>query len=219
MVIIKKIILILLVCVFMLLLAYFFLGLNSKPEIDKASVKEKALINYPKEFNYRQSKNDCGPFNVAATIRALTNKDVKSALFADEISWRLPNNYTLPWGLEKQLKKNKIRTLKPNFRKLSDDEKILLIQQYLSLGSPIIILGERNNYEHYITILGFDSSLDQYYVYDSLQSFLPEKKDITIDENSDFPGNKSMKSQEILDFWRGGGMYGLWEWYGLVASK
>jgi len=27
-----------------------------------------------------------------------------------------------------------------------------------------------------------------------------------------------MKSQELLDFWRGGGMYGLWRWYGLVAS-
>jgi len=201
-----------------LFLAYSFFG-NTKPRIDTKVIKESALIEYPTEYNYRQSRNDCGPFNVAAVVRALTGKNVNSASFAKEIGWRLPNKYTLPWGLESQLKAHDIHVKKPNFKLLADDKKIKLVQEYLSFGMPIIILGERNNYEHYITILGFDSNKDQYYIYDSLQESSPEQKAMTTDENTTLPGNKIMKSEELLDFWRGGGMYGLWEWYGLATSS
>jgi len=203
---------------FIFLLIYSFLDLSVKPKIDTVSIKESAFTEYPTEYNYRQTKNDCGPFNVAAVVRALTGKNVHSELFAQEIDWRLPNKYTLPWGLERQFKKRGVRIEKPNFKLLTDDEKIMFIQQCLSLGMPIIILGERDNYEHYITILGFDSNEDQYYIYDSLQTSSLEQQNMTVDENVSLPGNKTMKSQEMLDFWRGGGMYGLWRWYGLVAS-
>lgn len=203
---------------FALLLMYLFLSLNVKPKIDTTVIRESAFIEYPAEFNYRQSKNDCGPFNTAAAVRVLKGENADSASFAKEIGWRLPNKYTLPWGLENQLKEHGVRVEKPDFKLLTDDEKITLIQEYLSLGMPVIILGERDGYEHYITILGFDSNLDQYYIYDSLQAPLPEQKDMTIDENADFSGNKSMKSRELMDFWRGGGMYGLWKWYGLAAD-
>jgi len=218
MIIRKKFLWIGLSLVFALFFAYSFLGLSVKPKIDKLVIKENAFIEYPTEFNYKQTKNDCGPFSVAAAVRALTGKNVSSASFAQEVSWRLPNNYTLPWGLESLLKAHSISIKKPNFKFLMDNEKIMLIQQYLSYGLPIIILGQRDNYEHYITIVGFDSNKDQYYVYDSLQSSSPEQKNMTIDENSTLSGNKTLNSQELLDFWRGGGVYGLWKWYGLVAS-
>ena len=204
--------------VLILLLVYLFFSLSAKPKIDAKNIKASAFIEYPTEYNYRQSKNDCGPFNVAAVVRALTDKNADSSLFAEEIGWRLPNKYTLPWGLESQLKAHDVRVEKPSFKLLTDDEKIMIIQEYLSIGRPIIILGERDNYEHYITILGFDSNTDQYYIYDSLQLSSSEQKDMTMDENATQPGNKTMKSQELLDFWRGGGMYGLWGWYGIVAS-
>lgn len=196
---------------------YSFFG-GAKPKINTTVIKENAIIYYPAEFNYRQTKNDCGPFNVAAITRALTGKNVSSTLFAQEIGWRLPNKYTLPWGLESQLKNHGISIEKPNFKSLPDDEKITFIQENLSMGRPIIILGERDNYEHYITLLGFDSDKDQYYIYDSLQASSSEQKTMTTDENAFLPGNKTMKSVELLDFWRGGGMYGLWKWYGVVAS-
>ncbi len=218
MIIKRKKLLIFLAVIFILLFDYSFFSFRAKPEINATAIKESALINYPAEYNYRQTKNDCGPFNVAAAVRALTGKNVDSELFAKEIDWRLPNKYTLPWGLENQLKEHGIRIEKPDFKLLTDDEKIMLIQEYLSKGMLVIILGERDSYEHYITILGFDSNSDQYYIYDSLQSSSSEQKDMTTDKNSTLPGNKSMKSQELIDFWRGGGMYGLWEWYGLVAN-
>lgn len=201
-----------------LLFAYSFLGSSAKPKIDTTVIKESALIEYPSEFNYRQSRNDCGPFNTAAAVRALTGKNIDSASFAQEIGWRLSNGYTLPWGIESQLRVHDLNIKKPNFKLLADDEKITLIQEYLSVGMPVIILGERNNYEHYITILGFEFSTDQYYIYDSLQTSSPGQKDVTADENATLPGNKIMNSRELIDFWRGGGMYGFWEWYGLAAS-
>ena len=197
-----------------LLGAVFFI----KPKIDTTVIKKSAFIWYPAEYNYRQSRNDCGPFNTAAVMRALTDKDIDSTLFAKEIGWRLPNKYTLPLGLESQLKKQGLHIKNPNFWLLTDEEKIELIREYLSVGMPIIILGERDKYEHYMTIFGFNADVDQYYLYDSLQVQSPEQKNFTIDENGAFPGNKTMSSQEFLDFWRGGGMYGLWEWYGLVLS-
>ena len=202
----------------LLFIMFLFFSSRVKPQIDASIIKESAFINYPAEYNYRQSKNDCGPFNVAAVVRAIMGKDVDSALFAQEIGWRLPNGYTLPWGLENQFKSHGIHIEKPNFGRLTDDEKLTLVREYLSLGRPIIILGERDNYEHYITILGFASDKDQFHVYDSIQTPLPEKPAMTIDENGFLSGNKIMNSQELLSFWRGGGMYGLWEWYGLVSN-
>lgn len=191
---------------------------GNKPNIEKSLIKESASITYPAKYNYRQTKNDCGPFNVAAAVRALKDENVDSSSFAQEIGWRLPNKYTLPWGLENKLKENGLKIYKPNFNTLTDDEKITLIQQYLSVGKPVIILGERDNYEHYFTLLGFNATADEYYIYDSLQSAAPDQKGMTTDENGQNPGNAKLNSSELLNFWRDGGMYGLWKWYGLVVS-
>lgn len=207
-----------LIVALLLSIAFLFFHSRVKPQVDSAVITESAFIKYPAEYNYRQSGNDCGPFNVAAVIRGLTGEKVDSIALAQEIGWRLPNNYTLPWGLERQLRSHGIRVEKPRFDLITDVEKGLLIRQYLSMGRPIIILGERNNYEHYVTILGFRSDMDQYYIYDSLQAPSDEKSGMTTDDNGSLPGNKIMKSSELFDFWRGGGMCGLWEWYGLVAG-
>ncbi|MBI4235098.1 hypothetical protein HY604_02260, partial [Candidatus Peregrinibacteria bacterium] len=45
---------------------------DSKPQIDQNALKESAFLPYPPQYNYRQTKNDCGPFNVAAVVRVLT---------------------------------------------------------------------------------------------------------------------------------------------------
>lgn len=192
---------------------------NLEPTIDKNQIKPISLIDYPAKFNYRQTINDCGPFSTAAVVRALKKTEVDSAIFAKEIEWRLPNKYTLPWGIEKQLEENGVVVEKPNFESLSDKNKILYLQQQLSLLKPIIILGERNNFEHYITIFGFDSSKDEFYIYDSLyDKNLETDGEITKDDNAQLPGNRTFSSEELLNFWRNGGMYGVYEWYAIVLS-
>ena len=179
------------------------------PAIDESVIKSSVLMDYPSEFNYVQTVNDCGPFSVAAVVRALKGEEVDSNVFVEEIKWRLPNGYTLPWGLEKQLGENGVEVEKVDVEGLSDDEKVLFLQEKLSLGMPVIILGEVNGIEHYVTVFGFDSEQDEFYLYDSLYQK---------DENDGFPGNRVLSNGELLDFWGGGGMYGFYEWYAIVAS-
>lgn len=187
-----------------------YLSLTDKtPEIDRSKIAPSSIIEYPSEFNYLQTANDCGPFNVAAIVRALTEKQVDSQEFAENIEWRLPNKYTLPWGMERQLKENGMKIEIPNVKALSDDDKIAFLQEQLSYKKPIIILGERDDYEHYMTIFGFDRSENEFYIYDSL---------FDKDANDDLPGNRNFTSEELLNFWRDGGMYGLYEWYAIVNS-
>jgi hypothetical protein len=182
----------------------------------KPPTKKEATIPYPSTYNYYQTTNDCGPYNTAAIVRALKNVSVSSSKFAENIGWRLPNKYTLPWGLEEQLKQNEIRIKIYHLKKYTDQEKLSFLKYNLSDNKPIIILGKKNNWQHYITLLGYDSDKEIVYVYDSYHE--KGQNGLTKDDNGEKPGNRNLKFTEILDFWRGGGMYGLYKWYALVAG-
>lgn len=202
------------------LIVGIYLWMNRAPKIYEEKILPEALIPYPSEFNYRQTINDCGPFNVAAVVRSLKEERVQSSDFAESIRWRLPNKYTLPWGLEKQLKDHGLKVETPNVSGLKDEDKILFLQEQLSGDKPVIILGERDeyvgyNYEHYITLFGFNSDKDEFYAYDPF--FEKSSEGMTIDSNEDLPGNRTYSSEELLNFWREGGMYGLYKWYSIVA--
>ncbi len=208
---------ILLVIIILLGIGIYFMMKNKAYRIDENKISASSIIEYPSKFNYRQTLNDCGPFNVAAVVRSLTKTDVDSQEFARTMKWRLPNKYTLPWGMEKQLKENSIDIETPNVQQFSDEDKILFLKEQLSLGNPIIILGGRDNYQHYLTIFGFESSQDEFYTYDSL--FDKGENALTKDANSTLPGNRNFTSTELLDFWRKGGMYGFYNWYAIVAHQ
>lgn len=191
---------------------------NVSPSIDRSKIKTSSFIPYPSKLNYRQTRNDCGPFNTAAIVRTLKGQEINSQIFVEEMEWRLPNKYTLPWGLESQLKKNGIVIETPNVKSLSDEDKILFLQERLSLGKPVIILGEKEDFQHYMTIFGFDGSKNEFYIYDSLHDKDGRIKELTKDENASLPGNRTLSSEAVLDFWRNGGIYGIYKWYALVAS-
>lgn len=195
-----------------------YIARTSPPIIDKDDIKTSFLIEYPTKFNYRQTANDCGPFNVAAVVRTLKKGEVDSGKFSKEIKWRLPNKYTLPIGLKKQLKQNGVIVKAPNLKRLSNEDKIYFLQEQLSQGKPVILLGEKENYQHYITLLGFDASKGEFYIYDSAYQEDERIRGLTRDDNATLPGNQTITSNKLLDFWDGGGMYGVYNWYALVAS-
>jgi len=186
------------------------------PEFDEDKILSSHFIEYPTEHNYRQTGNDCGPFNVAAVTRALTGTDVDSSVFADEMTWRLPNDYTLPRGMENLLQDKGLSIETPQLSSLTDRQRIDFLHERLSSGNPVIILGERDDYEHYITLFGFDRSAGEFYAYDSL--YTRGAEGFTSDDNADLPGNRTYTDTELLDFWRGSGMYGLYKWYAIVVS-
>ncbi len=203
-------------CVFLVAVVYFAFYKKTQV-VDSSKISTSSVIEYLPQYNYRQTINDCAPFNAAAVVRALTKESVDSAEYAKNISWRLPNKYTLPWGLEKQLKENNIVIDVPNLGLATDEERVLFLKEKLSQKEPIIILGKTGSYQHYITIFGFDSSQDIFYVYDSMYD--KESDGMTKDVNGDAPGNRNLTTEELLSFWRGGGMFGLYRWYAIVATK
>jgi hypothetical protein len=210
----KKLILIFGIFLFSIFVCLVYLYLQPAPEINEELLVSEISIEYPSEYNYRQSLNDCGPFSVAAVVRALNHIPVSSKTFAKSMEWRLRNKYTLPMGLEKQLKKNGIKIETPNLRNLNNEDKIKYLKTQLSLYKPIILLGDQDGYQHYITLLGFD--VNNFYVYNSLMD--KGEGDLTIDNNGEFPGNTNMNKNDLLDFWSNGGMYGMYNWYAIINS-
>lgn len=200
----------------LIVISIFFVFKNQKIKLDTNTVKKSVVINYDQKYNLRQTKNDCAPFNAAAVVRIIQNKDVSSEEFAKKIKWRLPNKYTIPIGLEQQLKDNGISIGIPNVSNLSDSEKIGYLTEQLSQGKPIIILGKQGNFQHYITLLGYNSSQDNFYIYDS--AFEKGEENLTKDVNGEMPGNRNFTSDEIISFWKGGGMFGFYKWYLIVAD-
>lgn len=89
---------IILAALLVLVIGLFFINKKSSKN-DRGKISPSSIIEYPSQYNYRQTTNDCGPFNVAAVVRALI-ADVDSKEFAKNIGWRLPNKYTLPGGME-----------------------------------------------------------------------------------------------------------------------
>jgi hypothetical protein len=175
----------------------------------------KVILNYPSSYNFRQTYNDCGPYSCFAVLKVL-GKQVSIKEIKNNMKWRLQNNYTLPWGLEKLLKSHDVKIKKYNFILMSNDKKIEIIKKELAKGNPIIILGGINQYQHYLTILGYKSNI--FFIYDSLQKADKNNK-LTIDKNGNLPGNKNMSKNELLDFWCKGGKYNMFKWYALIAKK
>ncbi|MDP3975398.1 MAG: papain-like cysteine protease family protein [bacterium] len=184
--------------------------------MDHIEVPNQFLISYDSEFNFRQSINDCGPYSAAAMVRAVAGKEADSNEFASTMSWRLPRIGYHPWGLEKKLEEEGIHFIVPkNVSNATDEQKIQYLRYRLSHGGPIIILGEKNGYQHYVTLLGYNSGKDEFYIYDSWHD--KGVGNLTVDDNGDLPGNRTLSESELMDFWRDGGMFGFYKWYAIVT--
>jgi hypothetical protein len=175
-------------------------------------------LDYSSENNYAQYGTTCGPFSVAGTVRTIKQEEVDSWEFAENIKLKIGSFGTTPFGVKKQLKENEITIELPKVRGYSDEERIEFLQERLSKCSAIILLGvpEEINYQHYITVLGFDKEKDVFYIYDSFYHKI--NKTHTIDTNGDLPGNRNYSSEELINFWERGGFLGFYEWFSIVAN-
>lgn len=197
---------------FLLLLVTF-----TTPALTASELPEQALIPYSSSLNFRQGYNDCGPFSVKAMINAVRGQNIPVKELKSKMKWRLKNNYSLPPGMEGLLKKYKIKVKTINLGKLSDEKKIVELKKHLSAGKPIILLIGVGKYQHYITLLGYDRN--GFIIYDSLLKASPQNKIYTVDLNGSLPGNNRLGYKELLAGWSMGGMYGFYEYYGIVGSK
>ncbi|GAB4143671.1 MAG: C39 family peptidase [Patescibacteria group bacterium] len=219
----KKIITVMIVVVIGFAWIYTWPWLQNSPNIRETD-KSFFILGYSMDWNYYQTKNDCGPFSLAAAYRILKQQNVDSAEFVREMPWRIPERLTFPTGLEQLARQKGLQTSTPSLIKLSNSERVRWLESELSQGRPVIILGGFANswyYRHYVTVLGYSKQGGQteYYLYDSLQKKSENNEKMTIDATLSVSGNKVLSESQLLDFWSRGGIAGVYQWYGLSLSN
>jgi hypothetical protein len=173
-------------------------------------------IPFSPDYHYAQTYNDCGPYSVMAVINTLSDKKVSPDEIKKQMTWRLKNNYTLPFGLETLLKKYHIPIKTELIGGKEQQEKVDFLRWHLSRGRPVILLGKikGTNILHYMTALGYKNDL--FYFYDSYQK--PSgKTGKTIDDNGAETGNHTFSKADVLEFWDRGGYGGAYKNYCIVV--
>lgn len=173
---------------------------------------------FPSEWNVRQTKNACGVYAVSAAISSWNAKQMDPKNVARKIFWRLPSGYTLPWGIEDGLSHYGIANSAYSADHLSEKEKITFLQSWLAARTPIVLLGREHNLLHYVTLLGYEKSSSTFFVYDSLLQKSETDPSHTVDLNGEEPGNTTWTSDQLLDFWNTGGVWGFYKNYAVVIT-
>lgn len=173
-----------------------------------------AFVAYRSGWNYRQGINECGPYTAAAIMRAL-GTDVASSDIAAETPWRWENGYTIPWGLESVIRTHGLTVKTYAVQKYNANDKLLAVRDELAAGNPVILLGEKTGFPHYYAVFGYAD--ERFFVYDPLHT--AGANGMTTDDNGEAPGNRTLTSEELLNFWDAGGVAGFFGGYMLAVSK
>lgn len=192
----------------------FFYGLYpERANVEQAPQALTYAIPYEAAWNYRQSVNACGPYSVAAVMRALGDSAVTSEELATTL-WRPYRGYTLPTTMVSALQERGF-TVDQRIVHMSDAEKVRWLRSKLEQGSPVIILIRQGGVLHYVTLLGYAEQT--FYAYDSLQP--RGEGDLTVDTNGDLSGNVTWTDEELLAQWNAGGLLGFYRSYAIVVGR
>lgn len=176
------------------------------------SIPSGATLPYQTTWNYRQSANACGPYSAAAVLRVLTRQDISSEDISHTTPWRY-HGYTLPFGITQTLRSHGIIAHEFIITG-SGEEKLAWLRSQIAQTKPVILLGRKEGLLHYVTILGYQD--DQFHLYDSLEE--KGERNLTLDLNSELPGNETWTSQALLSFWQKGGVAGLYQYLAIIAQ-
>lgn len=179
---------------FIFLIVSFFILLNfielSLGEIFSQKLPKKDDVSTPYSESYlvedtsyfeRQGKNQCAGFTSAYLLRLL-GEDITGGEVYDEISHKFFDGYVMPQGITDYFDENNVKS---SFYKGTLDT----LKARLDGGLPIIALvGRGVHWQHYITIVGYDS--ENIYIYDT---------------NRDIEGmtqyNRKLSNADFLDIW------------------
>lgn len=183
--------------------------------IDSDDIPASYNISYDPSFFYKQWKNECWPYSVSAVQRIINNEQVDSKYVNTIVPYRLIKWTTLPEWLEKYLHTQWISTVRLDLDAISQEQKVQYLKHQISNNNPIIILWDTDLYQHYFTIIGYDTINNEWYIYDSLQKEWDNW--LTIDSNWDQPWNLTMTNDQFFKFRSGWWKFGLYSYYALVS--
>ena len=147
-----------------------------------------------------QKKNQCGMYAVWFVLSRLTNEKLSPEEVHKSMPWRIPFFGTTPRGIVVFLKRYGLRVTKKYLFSLSDKGKMQWLSRQLKDNNCIIILGKHNREQHYVVLYSYKSDSNTCIIYDPLV------------------GKKEWFLKDVLSFWSGGGVFGFYRWYAIVAS-
>lgn len=178
-----------------LLIISFLVGmvyvLSPFPNEDSISLVHNKEFYLPVYNDFElQTGNECAAYSAAFILRNL-GKESKGADVYAEIPFKDPfMGYVFTKGLIEYLQTQGLTPMiyKGDLTSL----KARLAQE----ASPIIVLiGEGVNWQHYVTLLGFDDDKNELYFFDSNEGN---------DKNAELPGNTTMEKDNFLNLWNNG---------------
>lgn len=157
---------------------------------------DKINVNYPDSFTITQENsfetqvvNECSAFSSAYVLRHFGENKTGLALY-DEFNYKLPfSGYVLPKGILDYFKDTpyQVKMYTGTFETLKTQ---------LTKRTPIIVLvGDHLNWQHYMTVVGYNDTLQEVYFFDSLRE---------TDENESLPGNRTLSTDYFLSMWDNG---------------
>ncbi len=165
----------------------------------------------------RQTPFDCGAFNISAAINTLSQRKTTPQDLIKTIGLRkFKNKGVLPETLAKVIRSHEGLTAKIRTTKwFTDEEKIKYLKSQLAKGHPQILLVEKNDLPHYITLYGYEG--DTFFIYDSW--LLEQDAFFTIDNNEDEIGNMSLSADSILEMWKKAHIKDMYRWVVISVQK
>jgi len=197
----------------------YSLGLfRSTPTLTSSEIPKQYMLEVASRSNFRQGLNQCGPYSAAIFLNTFKpTAAIQPTQFVEQLPWKLPGGYTHPRALESLIRKQGVQVQAYNVGALSDEEKIEFLHQQIASGLPVILLTYMYDYQHYITLLGYDAVKEEFFVYDPV--FTRGDAGMTVDENGELPGNRNISDTQLLSDWSHGGIAGFYTWYLLTTAK
>lgn len=183
--------------IFILILIIGIVFLNNKLYLNvgtifqvQSNILSKNSLKWDNNLNLLQTHNSCGSYSSMAFIYTQTGKLVDPEFINKNITGKMENNYTYPWGIVDYLYKHGISSRIYWHGLMPDSEKLKWIKTKIYNGAPVIVVTGTDTYLHYISILGYDT--DNFYIYDSVN---------TTDDNGSISGNMTISQEELLEMW------------------
>jgi hypothetical protein len=181
--------------ILILVVLFCILGFSSYPiypfpEKDTLSVMqpESFIISKTNRFEI-QPPNKCAAYATAFILRNFGLKAKGSEVYK-EMSFKIPfSGYVFPKGILTYFESKELKA------KLFKGD-LETLKRRLAKGEPIMVLiGQSYRWQHYMTLVGYESDKKELYFYDSKKKY---------DENGKLPGNRTLKEDYFLTLWDNG---------------
>lgn len=186
---------------------------RSVPAVRDEPMPEAAQAVFPEARNFRQGRNQCGPYAAAAFAYAVGKTDARPENYVARLPWKLPRGYTHPHALEALLRSEGVPVRAYALSGLTEDGRVRFLRREIADGKPVILLVHLYGYQHYVTVLGYDAAAGTFAIYDPLHE--RGSGALTADANGELPGNRTFTERALLDAWAGGGIAGFYRGYAL----